>query len=159
MRYTYSRWTGAQAISPDADALLEAMSDELINDGRLEPALERITRWGLQGGGAATLPGLDSLLEQLRKTRQTELARFNLDSALGDIRERLDDIIATELRGLDRRTSEAAADSTLGPALEAVIDRKSASLDRLPDEPAAAVSALTEYEFLDDEAREKFGAL
>uniref|UniRef100_UPI00397D4A37 hypothetical protein n=1 Tax=Salmonella sp. SAL04286 TaxID=3159864 RepID=UPI00397D4A37 len=74
------------------------------------------------------MPGLDSVLERLRDARQAELARYSLDSALGDIRERLDDVIAAERRALERRAAEAA-ESAAGPALEAIIERKRVALD------------------------------
>ena len=79
--YRYSRWDGTQQLFPfDADELLEALSDELINDGDLARALQRMMRNGDQGKMDGRMPGLQQLMERLKQQRERELSRHNLNS-------------------------------------------------------------------------------
>src|SRR5262249_42608823 len=48
--YRYSQWDGTQQIAPfDADELMEALSDDLMEYGDLRSALQRLYRWGDEG--------------------------------------------------------------------------------------------------------------
>ncbi|MBI3966762.1 MAG: VWA domain-containing protein, partial [Chloroflexi bacterium] len=105
--YEYSRWDGSQTVSPfDADDLMEALSDDLMADGDLRSALERLFRWGHQGPDADHMPGLQQLLEKLRQLRQEQLNKNNLNSVMDDIKERLEKILQTEREGIQRRLEE-----------------------------------------------------
>jgi uncharacterized protein with von Willebrand factor type A (vWA) domain len=161
LRYTYSRWDGTQALEGvDPDELMDAISDDLMADGDLESALQRVTRWGLgRNGGEPKALGLQDLLQQLRTQRQSELETYNLDSILQDVQDRVSDVVETERAGLERRLGEPGGEGAWQRMLGDIVERKLDSLDHLPDEPGSAVTALAEYEFLDEQAREKFGAL
>jgi uncharacterized protein with von Willebrand factor type A (vWA) domain len=125
----------------------------------VKAALSRIIRWGLPRDGNSRLPGIQTLLQQLRTQRQSELDKYNLDSALGDIKQRVEDVVESERQGLAGRLAQDFADAEARQLLETVVQRKLAFLDQLPHDVGSAVAALSEYEFLDDEAREKFRAL
>lgn len=104
----YSRWDGSQDVQPfDPEALLDALSDDVMAEGDLRSALERLMRWGHQGQDGQRLTGLQQLMEQLRQRRQQELSRHNLDSVMDDLRQRLEKIIATERAGIERRLEQA----------------------------------------------------
>ena len=48
--FRYSRWDGTQQVAPfDADELMEALSDDLMEYGDLRSALQRLYRWGDEG--------------------------------------------------------------------------------------------------------------
>jgi predicted RNA-binding protein associated with RNAse of E/G family len=79
MRYTYSRWTGSELGAVDADDLMAALSDDLMADGNIDSALQRITRWGLQIRGENRAQGVQGLMQQLRDKRERELERYHLD--------------------------------------------------------------------------------
>src|SRR5512143_1201294 len=112
MAYQYYRWDGTQEIGPfDPDALMDALADDLLADGDLQSALEQMLRWGAEGDLQDRIPGLERLLEQLRARRQQELERYNLDSLMDDLRQRLDQVVKTERGGIDRRLEEARAQS------------------------------------------------
>ena len=72
----YSRWDGTQQISPlDADELMRAMSDDLMQDGDLNRALQRLFRWGFERPDGEHVPGLRELLQRLKERRQEQLTR------------------------------------------------------------------------------------
>src|SRR5918997_7084337 len=104
----YSRWDGTQQISPlDADELMRAMSDDLMQDGDLNRALQRLFRWGFERPDGEHVPGLRELMQRLKERRQEQLNRYDLGSVLDDIKERLQQIVDTERAGIERRLQEA----------------------------------------------------
>jgi uncharacterized protein with von Willebrand factor type A (vWA) domain len=148
MLIRYSRWDGSQQLPDlDADDLLAAMSDDLLSDGDLWRALRRLFQQGLTNPEGQRQPGLQDLLQRLRQRRQRELDRYDLGSALEEIKQKLEQVIQTERQGIDRRLAgEAAA-------------RKQETLDQLPPEPAGKIRELQRYDFVDPEARRLFEEL
>jgi uncharacterized protein with von Willebrand factor type A (vWA) domain len=165
MYYTYSWRHGTQEPeSLDPDDVMEALSDDLVSDGDLPSALERITRRGLRVDSEQPVRGTQDLLQQVRARRREELERYDLDSMVQDIKERLSDIVETERAGIDRRRNEVRgekASATLEDrqAFESIAARRAAALDAFPEEPGSAVTSLADYEFFSDFARAKFDAL
>ncbi len=103
----YSHWDGTQNVNPfDADDLLEAISDDVIRDGDLRRALERIMKRGadLRNG---RMPGMRDMMERLRQMRQQELSRYDMGSVLDDIQQKLDEIVAQERAGIQKRLDDA----------------------------------------------------
>src|SRR3981081_2792546 len=106
-RFRYSRWDGSQHLdTPDADEVLESLSDDLMSYGDLSSALQRLYRWGNDD-----MPGLEQLLRALRERREQELARYDLDSTVESIREQLQEVVDTERQGIDRKAGESAPES------------------------------------------------
>src|SRR5918999_6544975 len=106
--YRYSRWDGTQSLPPfDADDVLEALSDDILAEGDIRRALQRLMQRGLRGTRGGDIPGLRRIMEQLRTRRQEELERSNLDGVLDEIDRRLSDIIDTERTGIERRLHDA----------------------------------------------------
>ena len=165
MRSRYSRWDGTQKIDLDADALLDAMSDDLMADGDPWSALRRMLQRGVQTPDAR-VPGLRDLLDQLRRRRQAQLERYDLGSALDDIRKRLDDVLKTERAGIEQRVAEGREMAQRGDVSDAALKafertaaRKRESLDRLPEDVGGRIKDLQSYEFVDPEAKRKFDEL
>ena len=154
-------------------------------------------------------------MNRFRDRRQEQLERYDLRSMLGDIAERLEQIVATERQGIAKRLDEAqqgpsgqsepethlskrqgkvpthqrivasrqmnqisdgqtgqqgesgsgetgessAANPDLQKMLEAMAERRLQQLDELPKDPAAAIRALNDYDFMTPEARQKFQEL
>src|SRR5215471_13327597 len=152
-RFRYSRWDGTQNVDAvDADDVLDALSDDLMSYGDLSAALQRLYRWG-----AGDMPGLEQLLRQLRERRERELSRYDLDSTVESIREQLQDVIDTERTGIDRKVDQAAAERR--KLMEKLAKQRRNQLDRMPDDLGGRMKALRQYEFMDEEAREKFERL
>jgi len=163
MRYIYSRWDNTQDTGTlDPDELMDALSDDLMSDGDIWNALQRITRWGMQQEGHQRVPGLQHLLQRLRAQRQHDLERYNLDSMIGSIKDQVRDIVEAERNGIERRlesSGNGGDDGSLKEMLEGIARRKESFLDDLSDDVGRAITALADYEFLDEEARDKFRAL
>src|SRR5579859_5828668 len=150
MKFRYSRWDGTQKFDDlDAGDVLDALSDDLMNYGDLNAALQRLLRWG-----SPNMPGLEQLLKQLREQRERELGRYNLDSTVEQLRQQLQDVIDTERSGIERRLNEAAPDAK--KLLERIARQRNDQLDLLPDDLGGRVKGLRNYEFMDGEARQKF---
>src|SRR5215203_3577082 len=215
----YSRWDGTQQIGPlSADDLMRAMSDDLMQDGDVNRAMQRLFRWGFQRPDGEDVPGLQSLMQRLRDRRQEQLERYDLQSMLSDITDRIEQIVETERQGIAKRLEDArqgqptedgktarrqdgetegndeggartsaqkskqsgadgqsgqsggseagetgesqgAEDPDLQKLLEAMAERRLQQLDALPKDPAAAIRALTDYDFMTPEARQQFQEL
>ena len=213
----YSRWDGTQQIGPlSADDLMRAMSDDLMQDGDVNRAMQRLFRWGFQRPDGENVPGLQGLMQRLRDRRQEQLERYDLQSMLSDIADRIEQIVETERQGIAKRLAEAqedrqtqgdsetagdgpvqddtrssaqsgeqesqsgqgsqsaqqgsgevgetgestsASDPDLQKLLQAMADRRLQQLDALPKDPAAAIRALTDYDFMTPEARQQFQEL
>ena len=152
-RFRYSRWDGTQHLDAlDADEVLEALSDDLRSYGDRSAALQRLYRWG-----TGDMPGLEQLLRDLREQRERELARYDLDSTVEAIREQLQDVIDTERTGIDRKVDQAPQERR--KLMEKLAKQRRNQLDRMPDDLGGRMKSLRQYEFMDEEAREKFERL
>ena len=148
MRIRYSRWDGSQRIDDlDADDLLNAMADDLTADGDIWNALRRLFQRGMHDQHVPQMPGLQDLLQQLRKRRQQQLDRYDLGSALEDIKKKLEQVVKTEREGV-RRMPEGQERS-----------QHERQLDQLPQNPAGQIKQLQDYDFVDPEAERQFKEL
>jgi uncharacterized protein with von Willebrand factor type A (vWA) domain len=182
--FRYSRWDGSQQLFPfSADDIMEALSDDLLADGDLWNALERIMQWGLDGQDGERMEGLQQLLEQLRERRQQELNRYDMSSVFDELKEKLEEVKQLEREGIQRKLEEARSQratpsepepqkqgetgasspeekDSLLDMLEKMAARKQHQLEMLPEDPAGQIKELSEnYEFMDQQAREKFQEL
>ena len=160
VRFTYSRWDGTQQIPDlDADALLRAMGDELIEHGDPNAALRRMLHQGMEVDGTR-LEGIREMLRKLRERRQERLEQHDLGGVYDEISEALDEVVATERASLEE-LSEAQGDDGRCREVEseAIEDRRSV-LDLLDHENLAGrVRALGQYDFTSAEAARRFEEL
>ena len=78
-RIRYSRWDGTQRLDDlDADALLSAMSDDLLAGADLRSALRRLFQRGAHPPQGQRLQGLQDLIRLLQRQRQQRLDRYDL---------------------------------------------------------------------------------
>jgi len=169
----YSRWDGSQQLPAfDADDVLDALSDDILAEGDMRRALQRLMQRGLRGTRGGDVPGLRRIMEQLRARRQAELERANLDGVLDDVNRRLEEILETEREGIGERVRDAerrALDAAPGDPqdrarLAEQVMRRTARqrenrLDALPANLAGRLNGLRDYEFMDDTARAAFADL
>ncbi len=125
----YRRWDGSQTL-PDftADEIMDALADDLLESGDLREALRKLARRGLrsQDPSRSDLRGLRDLLERLRARREETLEQGSLSDPLADVRRELDEIVATERAGVERRLDatepgaepDAGAEGEPGPRAE-----------------------------------------
>ncbi len=91
----YSEWDGSQQVfSPDADDILSALSEDLMEFGDLEQAMRYLTQRGMKNAEGGYIRGLRDLLKQLRDQRREQLDRFDMRSVLDDIWRQLEEILA-----------------------------------------------------------------
>ena len=165
--YRYSFWDGTQEpFDLHPDEVMDELADDLFNDSSVMRALQRLMQRGMTNQAGQRTRGIRDLLEELKQRRRQEMERYDLGSVLNDIKERLQDIVDTEREGIDRRLQEArqrvAQDPSQASLLQTVqnlADRRRDTLDQLPDDPAGQIKQLSDYDFMDAEARQKFQEL
>ena len=118
-RYRYSRWDGSQQLPPfDADDVLEALSDDILAEGDVRRALQRLMQRGMRGTRGGDVPGLRRIVDRLRAAA-AELERTNLTACSTSSAERLEEIVEQERAGIERRArttpSSGALDAAPGP--------------------------------------------
>lgn len=163
----YSQWDGSQqGASLDAEALLDAMSDDLLQDGDIMRALRRLFRQGAQDRQGQQMPGMNDLLQRLRQKRQEQLQKHNLDDVLKDIRDELRQIQEQERQGIDRRLEDGREKARRGDVpeqlqktLERMAQEHRDTLDQLPKDVPGQVQGLQSYDFMDPNARDRFNQL
>jgi uncharacterized protein with von Willebrand factor type A (vWA) domain len=171
--YRYSRWDGTQNLPPfDADDVLEALGDDVLAEGDIRRALQRLMQRGMSGRRGGDVPGIRQIMERLRAQRQAELEQSNLGGVLDEIKERLDRIIGQEAEGIERRLHDAeqqALDAAPGEeqdqarmgeqVLRRTAQQRRDRLDALPKDVSGRMHGLRDYEFMDPDARDAFNAL
>jgi len=171
--YRYSEWDGTQDIFElDKDELMDELGRNLMYDGNLSYILWKMQRQGIRDRQGRHLPGIQDLLQRLRQRRQAQLDKYNLGSVLDEIRQKLDDILKTEREGIQKRLDEAkqkadkgAQDLSpeLGQKLLKTVEDMAAKnlekLDNLPSDMGGQIRELSDYDFMDEEARQKFQEL
>ena len=147
-RFDYRRWDGSQVSSvDDADAVLKQLTDDLLANGDLHEALQRMLNRGWQTPDGDQVQGLRDLLDQLRMEREELLEQGDLGGAYSEIAAELQDVLREERLGIEQLESDARDSG----------DRM--QLDLLPNDLAGQVRSLQNYEFVSSEAREHFEEL
>jgi uncharacterized protein with von Willebrand factor type A (vWA) domain len=169
--YRYSRWDGTQQIfGLDEDDIMDSLADDILSNGDLNRALRNMMQRGMKDDNDQQMPGLRDLQERLRQQRQHQLERYNLDSLMDDLKEKLQEVVDTECRGIENRLRDArqqldeagdSAEHLQNPMnmLEDRAERNQEKLDSLPDSMGGQIQELQDYDFMDPEAREKFDEL
>src|SRR5213083_3087644 len=97
----YTQWDGTQRVRLDAERVFEKLSEYLSYTDDVQQALEWLMRQGADWEGVRVM-GLDDFLEALREQLRQRYRDFNLDHALDDVRQRLEDILDVERDTLDQ---------------------------------------------------------
>jgi uncharacterized protein with von Willebrand factor type A (vWA) domain len=174
-RARFSRWDGTQQV-PDlgADEILNELSNDVMAEGDVAEALRRLMERGWRSGDPTRpdLPGLQDLMDRLARQREELRERFDLGDVLGDIRRELEEIVAEERAGVERRLErsgssspdagagpDASPDPDLQKMLRDVAAKRLDQLDALPQDVGGRIRDLREYDFLEPEARTRFDEL
>ena len=163
----YSAWDGSQQVADlEADEILDALADDVMAEGDLAEALRRLMDRGWRTGDPTRgdMAGLRDLMDRLERRREAMLERYGLDDVLGDIRRELDEIVAEERTGVERRLDEASkpggeAADDLRSMLRDVSARRLDQLDGLSPDIGERIRGLQDYDFLEPNARERFDEL
>lgn len=141
----YSRWDGTQnPFGPDLpiDDLAAQLAEDVLEGWGVDNALRRLLNEGMEG----RFEGLRDMRERLRRLREHQQRQMGRPDPLSEYRERLESIKATEMSALADDSSDDARFSEI-------------SLDALPDNAAAQIRELREYDWTSDEARQQFEQL
>ena len=171
--FRYSEWDGTQEfLDFDHEELMDELARNLMHDGSMSYALWKMQRQGMRDSQGRRLPGLQDLLQRLRQKKQSQLDKYKLGSVMDEIQKKLEDVVRTERQGIQKRLDEArqkvekgaeGVDEELGQKLLKRIEDMAAQnlekLDSLPKDVGGQVKELTDYDFMDDEARQKFQEL
>jgi uncharacterized protein with von Willebrand factor type A (vWA) domain len=158
-RHRFSVWDGTQdPLGDDAEALFDRLTEDVFHGWDFETALRRLLSQGWRDREGRRFHGLEELMERLRKRRQEQLERYSLDGVFKDIEEKLDNVLRLERGGIDERLRESR-DEQARRILERVAGKRREQLDRLPQEPGAAIRELQGYEFMDQQAEQAFQRL
>ena len=152
---------------------MEQLSDQLLYHGDVASALRSMIQRGATRRDGQQLTGIQDLRQRLRALRQQALDRYDLNSVADDIGQRLQDIIDTERAGIQRRLQETTSRLESADAgelsqetgrelllmMEQRTERNRELLDQLPPDAAGRIRQLSDYDFMDDEARARFDEL
>ena len=104
-RYTsllrYSRWDGTRKVELDADDILSALSEDLMEFGDLQQAMRYLMQRGMDTSDGSYIRGLRELLQQLKEKRRQRLERFDMGGIMEDIRRQLEEILDMERQTID----------------------------------------------------------
>jgi uncharacterized protein with von Willebrand factor type A (vWA) domain len=171
--FRYSEWDGSQNIfESDADSLMQELQKNLMYDGDLANALRILQRGGLMDRQGRRLPSLREMLQRLRDRRRQHLEKYKLNSMMDDIRKRVEEIVKMERDGIQHRLDEARQKASTGSQdlnpemqeklLKNLEDRANQNLEKLealPEDVGGRIKDLSQYDFMDGEARRQFQEL
>jgi uncharacterized protein with von Willebrand factor type A (vWA) domain len=144
-RARYTAWDGSQDPIGDelpVDELVDRLSEDVLDGWDIDDALRRMLRDGLDG----RFDGLREMRERIRRMREEASSRRALPEPLGAFRERLEEITDLERGALAGDPGDDARFAEL-------------TLDALPENTAARIRELREYEWRSEEAQEAFEGL
>jgi uncharacterized protein with von Willebrand factor type A (vWA) domain len=161
-RFDYRRWDGTQNSEvDDTDAVLAQLTDDLLANGDLHEALQRMLNRGWRTPDGQEVQGLRDLLDQLRLEREDQLDRGDLGGAYSEVAAELEEVLAEERGGIDQLESDAreSGDQRRQEVTDEVATERRMALDLLPSDLAGKVRGLQQYEFVSSEARQHFEEL
>ena len=161
--YRYFEWATALGGQLSGDQLMDALSDYLTEDGDVSRAMQMLMQRGMSSG-EQKMQGLRDMLEQLRKRKQQQLDKYDLNSLLNDIGEQLEQLLQQERQTIEEQLQAAqstAADGASQPSSQQTVEaeQRREFLDNLPDSVPQQIQELRRYDFLDPQAAQAFQEL
>jgi len=158
-RFDYRRWDGTQeGLADDADAILAELTDDLLANGDLQEAIQRMLNRGWRTPDGDQVEGLRDLLDRLRLEREEQLDRGDLGGAYREIAEELGQVLSEERTGIEKLQADANAsgDPRRREVTDQVATERRMQLDLMPADLAGQVRELQRYDFVSSEARQHF---
>lgn len=147
LRIRYSRWNRSSTEPVGAESVFDQLNDNISDTGDLQQAMRRLMQRGLKQG-EKQVAGLDDLLSQLTREMRRLYERYQIQSALDQMGQKLQSIVDQERRTLEG-LREARPD----------IKEKEEFLDCLPNRWSEAIERLASYAFENPKAQSEFQAL
>ena len=161
-RFSYRRWDGTQeGLVDDTDAVLSQLTDDLLANGDLHEAIQRMLNRGWRTPDGSEVQGLRDLLDQVRLAREDTLDSGDLGGAYREVADELAEVVAEERAGIDQLEEEArsSGDERRQEVTDEVAAERRMQLDLLPPDLAGLVRGLRQYQFVSSEARRHFEEL
>jgi uncharacterized protein with von Willebrand factor type A (vWA) domain len=157
--YRYFEWATVAGGELNGEQLLDALADYLTEDGDVARAMQMLMQRGMSSG-EQKMQGLRDMLEQLRKRKQQQLDRFDLNSLLNDIRQQLEQVLQQERQAVEDQI-QAARTTAPEEALQQgpTAAQRRDFLDHLPESLPQQIQELQRYDFLDPQAAQAFQEL
>jgi uncharacterized protein with von Willebrand factor type A (vWA) domain len=145
----------------DAEELLRLLTDDYLESGDLDEAMERLLRDGFVAPDGTRAEGLRELLERTRAKRRELERQADPDGEMQRYREWLEDIEALESAELDDLLAQAEAsdDERRKEVTRDLVEQKYMQRDLMSDRLAERLGNYQEYEFVSSPAREQFEQL
>ncbi len=161
VRYDFRRRREGETDELEADELLRAVSEDLLESGDLDGALDRVLREGFTTPDGRRVEGLRSLLERVRARRRDLESRANPDGELQRYREWLEQIEAREDAELDELAAQAAAshDERRAAVTDELVAQRRLQRELMSPSLGERLTQYQSYEFVSSEAREQYEEL
>lgn len=142
----------------DAEEMLRLLSDDFMETGDLEEAMDRLLRDGFETADGERIEGLRELLERTREKRRELEQQGDPDGEMQRYREWLDDIEALERAELDELLSEAeeSGDERREEVTRDLVSQKKMQQDLMSDKLSERLANYSNYDFVSSNAREEF---
>ena len=147
--YRYLKWNGAQTeFKLEAEDFFKEFSNFLMEGWTPDEAFEWIMKQGIRGAKIRVM-GIDDLRSELAKYKEKQFQTYHLRESLSEIRKKLSEIIERELIALKNNLS------IISPEYQ----KRKNFLKNLPEKLSLAIENLSNYDFTDAEAKNKFEEL
>ncbi len=159
VRYGFRQWDDGEDYDDlDADELLRLITDELMETGDLDEAIDRLLRDGFTTNDGTKVDGLRDLLERARQRRRELEEQADPDGEMQRYREWLERIEQTETTALEELLAEAAdsGDDRREEVTRDLVSEKSMQRELMPDRLGERLGAYQNYDFVSSEAREEY---
>jgi uncharacterized protein with von Willebrand factor type A (vWA) domain len=144
--YRYLKWDGMQnEFKLDPQELFKEFSNFLMEGWTTDEAFEWIMKQGVHGAEIKVM-GIDELRSELNKYKELKFQTFNIRSSLSKIKDELDKVIEHELNTLKENLSRISPE----------YQRKKNFLKSLPQKLSTAIEKLSNYDFINIEAKDRF---
>jgi uncharacterized protein with von Willebrand factor type A (vWA) domain len=154
--HRFSQWDGSRPPALDADAILDALANDLMEYGDLRWAMRNMLSRGMRVPQGGAMRGLRDMLKQLRDRKRAQLQRYDLGSIFEDFRQRLDDILTMERDRIGEWLDKDTGGDFSQELLKNIARSNAEQLDNLPPDLASQIRQLEKYEFLNPDAQKKF---
>ena len=143
--YRYLKWNGAQnEFKLDTEDFFKEFSNFLMEGWTPDEAFEWIMKQGIRGAKIKVM-GIDALRSELAKYKEKKFQSHNLKESLSGIRKELTEIVEKEMDTLKNTLSVISSD----------YQKRKTFLKNLPDKLSSAIEALSSYDFIDSEAKNR----
>ena len=164
-RYRYSKWDGTQHIFEfDTEELMDELADSLMHNSDLPYILWKLQRQS-NGVNKLRLSRLEEVLEQLRQSKQQQLD--GLSFTIESIKKELDDILQMEMASVREMLKaekkglklELKDKGILSVKEEDIASKNLEKLKQLPADISSKIKELQNYDFINNQARQRFQEL